>query len=151
MPDCDAAKQNYALVQGKILTKLLDTHLIQPTFMTDYPVKVSPFSRRNDDTPDATEQFELFIAGREIADGFSEPNDPEDQKEWFQQQVADRNAGDKEAHFMDLESIEALEYGLPPTAGERIDIDRLTMLLTNAVSIREVILFPHMKRKPHEI
>ena len=134
---------------GKIVTKLFDAlvepHLIQPTFITGYPVEVSPLSRRSDVQPDLTERFELFIAGREIANGFSELNDPEDQRERFQQQVADREAGDAEAHFMDEDYIEALEYGMPPTAGEGIGIDRLTMLLTDAASIREVILFPHMK------
>ncbi len=134
---------------GKIITKLFDTlvepNLIQPTFITGYPVEVSPLSRRSDSNPALTERFELFIAGSEIANGFSELNDPDDQKERFLQQVADREAGDKEAHFMDEDYIEALEYGMPPTAGEGIGIDRLTMLLTDAASIREVILFPHMK------
>lgn len=137
--------------KGKIITKLFDAlvepKLIQPTFITGYPVEVSPLSRRSDEFPDLTERFELFIAGREIANGFSELNDPEDQKGRFLQQVEDRNAGDDEAHYMDLDYIEALEYGMPPTAGEGIGIDRLTMLLTDAASIREVILFPHMKRK----
>jgi len=134
---------------GKIVTKLFDAlvepHLIQPTFITGYPVEVSPLSRRNRETPDLTDRFELFIAGREIANGFSELNDPSEQKERFQQQVEDREAGDEEAHYMDLDYIEALEYGMPPTAGEGIGIDRLTMLLTDSASIREVILFPHMK------
>jgi lysyl-tRNA synthetase class 2 len=138
--------------KGKILTKLFDAlvepHLIQPTFITGYPVEVSPLSRRNDTYPEMTERFELFIAGREIANGFSELNDPEDQKERFMQQVEDRRAGDEEAHYMDMDYIEALEYGMPPTAGEGIGIDRLTMILTDTASIREVILFPHMKRKP---
>ncbi|AOY58666.1 MULTISPECIES: lysine--tRNA ligase [Desulfococcus] len=136
---------------GKVITKLFDAlvepELIQPTFITGYPVEVSPLSRRSDTSPELTERFELFIAGREIANGFSELNDPEDQKERFLQQVADRDAGDKEAHFMDEDYIEALEYGMPPTAGEGIGIDRLAMLLTDAASIREVILFPHMKTK----
>jgi lysyl-tRNA synthetase class 2 len=134
---------------GKIVTKLFDTlvepHLIQPTFITGYPVEVSPLSRKSDLDPEITDRFELFIAGYEIANGFSELNDPQDQKERFLQQVADRDAGDQEAHCMDSDYIEALEFGLPPTAGEGIGIDRLAMLLTDSVSIREVILFPHMK------
>ena len=134
---------------GKIITKLFDLlvepQLIQPTFITGYPVEVSPLSRRCDSDPGITDRFELFIAGYEIANGFSELNDPEDQNSRFQQQVEDREAGDSEAHFMDRDYIEALEYGMPPTAGEGIGIDRLTMLLTDAASIREVILFPHMK------
>ena len=134
---------------GKILTKLFDAlvepKLIQPTFITGYPAEVSPLSRRSDQQPDLTERFELFIAGREIANGFSELNDPDDQYERFEQQVKGRTAGDDEAHRMDDNYIEALEYGMPPTAGEGIGIDRLVMLLTDAASIREVILFPHMK------
>lgn len=134
---------------GKVITKLFDAlvepQLIQPTFITGYPVEVSPLSRRNKETPDLTDRFELFIAGREIANGFSELNDPVEQKERFRQQVEDREAGDEEAHCMDLDYIEALEYGMPPTAGEGIGIDRLTMLLTDSASIREVILFPHMR------
>ena len=134
---------------GKIITKLFDVlvepQLTQPTFITGYPVEVSPLSRRSDTEPGITDRFELFIAGYEIANGFSELNDPEDQKSRFQQQVEDRKAGDSEAHFMDTDYIEALEYGMPPTAGEGIGIDRLTMLLTDSASIREVILFPHMK------
>ena len=136
---------------GKVVTKLFDTlvepKLIQPTFITDYPAEVSPLSRRSDQNPDLTERFELFIAGREIANGFSELNDPVDQHERFRQQVEGRQAGDEEAHRMDNDYIEALEYGMPPTAGEGIGIDRLVMLLTNAASIREVILFPHMKHR----
>ncbi len=151
-----AAARGIALTQtgrpGKIITRLFDVlvepHLIQPTFITGYPVEVSPLSRRSDETPHLTDRFELFIAGHEIANGFSELNDPDDQKERFLQQVADREAGDKEAHQMDYDYIEALEYGMPPVAGEGIGIDRLTMLLTDAASIREVILFPHVKPEP---
>ncbi len=135
--------------RGKIITKLFDAleepQLIQPTFITGYPVEVSPLSRRSDSDPEITERFELFIAGREIANGFSELNDPEDQRGRFLQQVADREAGDAEAHCMDEDYIEALEFGMPPTAGEGVGIDRLAMLLTDAPSIREVIFFPHMK------
>jgi lysyl-tRNA synthetase class 2 len=134
---------------GKIITKMFDVlvepKLIQPTFITGYPVEVSPLSRKSDQSPDLTDRFELFIAGRELANGFSELNDPEDQRERFVQQVADREAGDQEAHFMDEDYIEALEFGMPPTAGEGIGIDRLVMLFTDSASIREVIFFPHMK------
>jgi lysyl-tRNA synthetase class 2 len=134
---------------GKIITKLFDVlvepKLVQPTFITGYPVEVSPLSRRSETDPTLTDRFELFIAGKEIANGFSELNDPDDQRERFLQQVEDREAGDDEAHYMDKDYIEALAYGMPPTAGEGIGIDRLAMLLTDAASIREVILFPHMK------
>ncbi len=134
---------------GKVITKLFDAlvepKLIQPTFITGYPAEVSPLSRRSDREPDLTERFELFIAGREIANGFSELNDPDDQKQRFLMQVKGRQEGDMSAHLMDEDYIEALEYGMPPTAGEGIGIDRLVMLLTDAASIREVILFPHMK------
>lgn len=135
---------------GKILTKLFDVlvepKLIQPTFITGYPVEVSPLSRKNDLKPELTDRFELFIAGREIANGFSEINDPEDQHSRFLMQVQQRDEGNDEAHIMDSEYVEALEYGMPPTAGEGIGIDRLVMLLTDSPSIREVILFPHMKK-----
>ncbi|MBF0200792.1 MAG: lysine--tRNA ligase [Desulfamplus sp.] len=136
--------------RGKILTKLFDNlvepRLIQPTFITGYPVEVSPLSRKSDLNPDLTDRFELFVAGREIANGFSEINDPADQYDRFLQQAAQRMEGDTEAHIMDADYVEALEYGMPPTAGEGIGIDRLVMLLTDSPSIREVILFPHMKK-----
>ncbi len=135
---------------GKVLTKLFDIlvepKLIQPTFITGYPVEVSPLSRKSDADPELTDRFELFIAGREIANGFSEINDPEDQFNRFSMQVRQRDEGNPEAHIMDAEYVEALEYGMPPTAGEGIGIDRLVMLLTDSPSIREVILFPHMKK-----
>jgi lysyl-tRNA synthetase class 2 len=134
---------------GKVITKLFDAlvepKLIQPTFITGYPAEVSPLSRRSDSEPELTERFELFIGGRELANGFSELNDPADQRERFLEQVRGRESGDEEAHRMDEDYIEALEYGMPPTAGEGIGIDRLVMLLVDAASIREVILFPHMK------
>jgi len=136
---------------GKVISKLFDVlvepKLIQPTFITGYPVEISPLSRKNEKDSELTDRFELFIAGREIANGFSELNDPEDQKDRFLQQVGDREAGDEEAHYMDEDYIEALEYGMPPTAGAGIGIDRVAMLLTDSASIREVILFPHMKSK----
>jgi lysyl-tRNA synthetase class 2 len=135
--------------KGKVITKLFDIlvepKLLQPTFITGYPVEVSPLSRKSEADSNLTDRFELFIAGHEIANGFSELNDPDDQEKRFLQQTADREAGDTEAHHMDKDYIEALEYGMPPTAGEGIGIDRLVMLFTNAASIREVILFPHMK------
>jgi lysyl-tRNA synthetase class 2 len=134
---------------GKVLTKLFDLlvepKLQQPTFVTHYPLDVSPLSRRNQEDPSLVDRFELFIAGYEIANGFSELNDPEDQKERFLKQVEARKAGDEEAHFMDEDYIRALEYGMPPAAGEGVGIDRLVMLFTDLPSIREVILFPHLR------
>lgn len=150
----DYARENQIQItkkerHGKILTKLFDVlvepKLIQPTFITGYPVEVSPLSRKSDTNPQLTDRFELFIAGKEIANGFSEINDPEDQNNRFLMQVKQRDEGNTEAHIMDSDYVEALEYGMPPTAGEGIGIDRLVMLLTDSASIREVILFPHMK------
>ncbi len=134
---------------GKVLTKLFDVlvepKLINPTFVVGYPTDVSPLSRRNDENPDLTDRFELFIGGWEIANGFTELNDPLDQRKRFEYQVSLREEGDDEAQFMDEDYVTALEYGMPPTAGEGIGIDRLVMLLTDAPSIRDVILFPLMK------
>lgn len=134
---------------GKLLTKIFDLavepKLIQPTFITHYPLEVSPLSRRSNEDPGLTDRFELFIAGREIANAFSELNDPRDQKERFLHQLEARKAGDEEAHFMDEDYIRALEYGMPPAAGEGIGIDRVVMLFTDSASIRDVILFPHQR------
>ena len=140
-------KDSYGLgkVQIEIFEKTVEDRLAEPTFITAYPVEVSPLSRRNDDDDFVTDRFELFIAGREIANGFSELNDPEDQASRFQQQVAEKDAGDDEAMHFDADYIRALEYGMPPTAGEGIGIDRMVMLFTDSPSIRDVLLFPHMR------
>ncbi|HQM90991.1 MAG TPA: lysine--tRNA ligase [Syntrophales bacterium] len=136
---------------GKILMAIFDEtveeKLIQPTFVTGYPLEVSPLSRKNTQNPEIVDRFELYIHGREIANAFSELNDPADQKNRFLMQLEQREAGDEEAHGMDEDYIRALEYGMPPTAGEGIGIDRLVMLLTDSPSIRDVILFPHLRRR----
>lgn len=132
-------------IQLELFEKTVEDKLIQPTFITAYPYEVSPLSRRNDDDPFLTDRFELFIGGQEIANGFSELNDPEDQAKRFKKQVANKDAGDDEAMFYDADYIRALEYGMPPTAGEGIGIDRLVMLFTNSPSIKDVLLFPHMR------
>jgi lysyl-tRNA synthetase class 2 len=136
-------------VQTILFEETVEHLLIQPTFITEYPAETSPLARRNDDNPDVTDRFELFIGGREIANGFSELNDPEDQAERFLAQVQAKDAGDDEAMHYDADYIRALEYGLPPTAGEGIGIDRLVMLLTDAASIRDVLLFPQMRHEEH--
>ena len=140
-------KDSYGLgkVQIEIFEKTVEHRLMQPTFITAYPTEVSPLARRNDDDPFVTDRFEFFVGGREIANGFSELNDAEDQAERFLAQVAEKDAGDDEAMHFDADYIRALEYGMPPTAGEGIGIDRLVMLLTDSPTIRDVLLFPHMR------
>lgn len=134
-------------VQIEIFEKTVEHRLMDPTFITEYPTEVSPLARRNDDNHFVTDRFEFFVGGREIANGFSELNDAEDQAARFKAQVVEKDAGDDEAMHFDADYIRALEFGLPPTAGEGIGIDRLVMLLTDAPSIRDVILFPHMRQE----
>jgi len=140
-------KDNWGLgkLQMELFEATVEENLHHPTFITMYPTEVSPLSRRNDEDPSVSDRFELFVGGREIANGFSELNDAEDQAERFQAQVAEKDAGDDEAMHFDADYVRALEYGLPPTAGEGIGIDRLVMLLTASPSIRDVVLFPHMR------
>ncbi len=148
-----AKRQGIQVEEGHSLGKILDEifsvrvepHLIQPTFITDYPIELSPLAKRKKDSPELVERFELFIASREMVNAFSELNDPADQKERFLKQVEDKERGDEEAHWMDEDYVRALEYGMPPAAGEGIGIDRLVMLLTDSFSIRDVIIFPQLK------
>jgi len=140
-------KDSYGLgkVQIEIFEKTVESRLMNPTFITAYPVEVSPLARRNDNDPHVTDRFEFFVGGREIANGFTELNDAEDQAERFRKQVEEKEAGDDEAMHFDADYIVALEHGMPPTAGEGIGIDRLVMLFTDAPSIRDVLLFPQMR------
>ena len=147
-------KVDKAWPTGRMLMEIFDqkveAQLLQPTFITEYPIEVSPLARRKDSNPQVTDRFELIIAGRELANGFSELNDPEDQAERFRMQVEQKDAGDNEAMHFDEDYITALEYGMPPAAGEGIGIDRLVMLFTNAASIKDVLLFPHMRPQHDE-
>lgn len=137
--------ESLARIILEIFEKKVEEHLIKPTFIIDYPTEISPLARRKNDDPDITERFELYIAGIEVANAFSELTDPEDQRQRFLAQEKERAVGDEEAHKMDEDFIRALEYGMPPTAGEGIGIDRVVMLFTGQRSIRDVILFPHMR------
>jgi lysyl-tRNA synthetase class 2 len=134
---------------GKIATAIFEAlwedALVQPTFVYDFPTEVSPLSKQKPDDPETVERFELYIGGFEVANGFSELNDPAEQRRRFEDQLAQRAAGDQEAHQMDEDYVRALEYGLPPTGGEGIGIDRLVMVLTGSPSIRDVVLFPLMR------
>jgi lysyl-tRNA synthetase class 2 len=132
-------------MQIEIFEKTVEAKLLDPTFVYAYPTEVSPLSRANDADPFITDRFEFFVAGRELANGFSELNDPEDQAARFRAQVERKDAGDDEAMYYDADYVRALEYGMPPTAGLGVGIDRLTMFLTDSPSIRDVILFPHMR------
>ena len=134
----------------ELFEALCEEHLIQPTFVYDFPTEVSPLSKQRPEDPDTVERFELFIGGMEVANAFSELNDPDEQRRRFEAQRLVRESGDLEAHEMDEDYIRALEYGLPPAAGEGLGIDRLAMLLTNSRSIRDVILFPLMRPKKEE-
>jgi lysyl-tRNA synthetase class 2 len=145
LPLDDAESLGKAIIA--LFEELVEDKLIQPTFITEYPLEVSPLSRKSEKDSSIVDRFELYISGREIANAFSELNDPEDQRERFVMQLKEREAGDKEAHEMDEDYIRALEYGMAPTAGEGIGIDRLVMLFTDSPSIRDVILFPHMRSK----
>ena len=144
-------KLSLGQLQGELFDEFVEEKLINPTFITEYPVDISPLARRDDENPQITQRFELFIGGREIANAFSELNDPVDQYERFKAQVAAKDAGDDEAHHMDTDFVEALSYGMAPTAGEGIGMDRLVMLLTNQHSIRDVLLFPAMKPLQEEL
>jgi lysyl-tRNA synthetase class 2 len=140
-------QDSHGKILAKIFDQLVEPRLIRPTFVYGYPTEISPLSRRNEQDPGIADRFELFIGGKEIANAFTELNDPVDQRERFVQQVALREAGDDEAQFMDEDYLTAMEYGLPPTAGEGIGIDRVVMLLTDSPSIRDVIFFPHMRTR----
>jgi lysyl-tRNA synthetase, class II len=137
--------QSAGYLLGALFEAVAEKELIQPTFILEFPVEMSPLSKKNTENPAMVDRFELFIAGMEIANAFSELNDPADQRDRFEQQLQMRQGGNEEAHRMDEDYIRALSYGMPPTAGEGIGIDRLTMLLTDSKSIRDVILFPLMR------
>jgi lysyl-tRNA synthetase, class II len=140
-------KDSHEKVLAKLFDHFVEPEMSQPTFITDYPLALSPLSKKKEDDPGLVERFELFIGRKEIANAYTELNDPIDQKKRFEGQVAERQAGDDEAHWMDHDFVRALEYGMPPTAGEGIGIDRLVMLFTDSPSIRDVILFPQLKKE----
>ncbi len=144
------AGSSHAKVLDEIFKEIVEPDLIQPTFITDHPVELSPLAKRKADNPSLVERFELFICSREIANAFSELTDPFDQRQRFSEQMKAKQEGDEEAHWMDEDFIRALEYGMPPAAGEGIGIDRLVMLFTNAQSIRDVVLFPQLKPEQHQ-
>jgi lysyl-tRNA synthetase class 2 len=139
------ANAGWGALHLMLFETLAENQLIAPTYIIEFPAEVSPLARRYDSDPEIAERFELFIDGKEIANGFSELNDPEEQAERFREQVRMKDAGDQEAMYYDEDYVRALEYGLPPTSGAGIGIDRLVMLLTDSPSIRDVIYFPHMR------
>jgi lysyl-tRNA synthetase, class II len=137
--------QGVVAIWKEVFDTLVEPTLVQPTFVVDFPIELSPLSKQKQGQPRLVDRFELYVCRREIANAYSELNDPIDQRRRFEQQAAERERGDEEAHWMDEDFVRALEYGLPPTAGEGIGIDRLAMLFTDSASIRDVILFPHLR------
>ena len=137
--------QGWGALQLMLFEAVAEKHLVAPTFVLDFPAEVSPLARRRDTDPELVDRFELFVDAKEIANGFSELNDPEDQAARFREQAARKDAGDDEAMYYDADYVRALEIGLPPTAGAGLGVDRLVMLLTDSASIRDVILFPHLR------
>jgi len=141
------AEWGWGKLLDELMAHLVEPHLIQPTFLVDFPLELSPLAKQKPDDPRLAERFELFVAGMELVNAYTELNDPQEQRRRFQEQLQERERGDEEAHRMDEDFVRALEYGMPPAAGEGIGIDRLVMLFTDSPSIRDVILFPQLRPK----